>query len=112
MAFLGMDEVGELVRVAYEEHRRVVPDQIPVALLGVELDRESAYVAFGIGGPELAGNGREPQEQGGPGAGLQHLGLGVLRDVAADCQRTVRAQPFACTGRSGMRSRFWCASFS
>src|ERR1700694_2896866 len=90
MALLGMDEVGELVWVAHEEHRRVVADEIPVALLGVELDREAAHVAFGIRGTELAGYGRETQDQGGPGAGLQHLGPGVLRDIAADGQRAVR----------------------
>src|SRR3979411_1920324 len=90
MALLGMNEVRELVWVAHEEHRRVVADEIPVAFLGVELDREAAYVAFGIGGTKLAGNGGETQDQWVLGAGLQHLGLGVLRDIASDRQRAVR----------------------
>jgi hypothetical protein len=48
-----LDEIGELVRVAHEEHRRIVADQIPVAFLGVELDGEAAHVAFGIGCAEI-----------------------------------------------------------
>ena len=47
----GMDQVGELDRVLDEEHRDVVADEIPVALLRVELDREAAYVARRIRRP-------------------------------------------------------------
>ena len=56
MALLGMDEVGELVRVPHEEHRRVVADQIPIAFLGVELDCEATHVAFGIGCARFPGD--------------------------------------------------------
>ena len=45
-ALLGVDEVRELLRVADEEDRRVVADEVVVALLGVELDREAARVAL------------------------------------------------------------------
>ena len=41
----GVDQVGELDRVLDEEHRDVVADEVPVAFLGVELDREAAHVA-------------------------------------------------------------------
>ena len=44
-----MDEVGELDRILDEEHRHVVTDQVEVALLGVELHRETAHVTHGIG---------------------------------------------------------------
>jgi len=44
-----VDEVGELQRVADEEDRGVVPHEVVVALLGVELDREAARVALGVG---------------------------------------------------------------
>ena len=37
VALDGVVQVGELQRVAEEEHRRVVADQVPVAFLGVEL---------------------------------------------------------------------------
>src|SRR6266850_4443373 len=83
-----MDEIGELIRVAHEEHGRVVAHQIPVAFLGIELDRKASHIALGVGSPELAGDGREPQDQGRLGAGLQCLRLGVFRDVAGDRKST------------------------
>ena len=87
MALLRVDEVGELVGVADEEHRRVVADEIPVAFGRVELQSEAAHVALGIGGAELAGDRREARQHVGLGAGLQHLRLRVLGDVAGDRQR-------------------------
>jgi hypothetical protein len=63
-------EVGKLQRVAQEEHRRVVADQIPVAFLGVELDGEAADVALGVGRAALAGHRGEAGEQ-----------LGLLADL-------------------------------
>ena len=41
----GVDEVGELDRVLDEEDRDVVADEVPVALLRVELHGEAAHVA-------------------------------------------------------------------
>ena len=46
--FLRVDEVGKFQRIADEEDRRVVADHIPVAFLGVMLDRKTAEVAIGI----------------------------------------------------------------
>ena len=51
-----MDEVRELDGVADEEHRGVVADEVVVALGGVELQREAARVAPGVGGALLAGD--------------------------------------------------------
>jgi hypothetical protein len=53
-------DVGELHGVADEEHAEVVADEVPVAVLGVELDREPARVAGGLGGVPPADDGREP----------------------------------------------------
>jgi hypothetical protein len=39
MAFLGMDEVGKFQRVAHEEDRRVVSNDVSVVFLGVEAQR-------------------------------------------------------------------------
>ena len=50
----GVDEVGELHRVLDEEDRDVVADQIPVALVGVELHGEAAHVARRVGRAALA----------------------------------------------------------
>ena len=67
-AFLGADEVLELHRVAHEEHRRVVPHHVVVALTGVELQRETPRVAPSIGTAALAGDGRKTH---------QHVRLGA-----------------------------------
>ncbi len=42
---LRVDEIGELDAVADEEHRRVVADEIPVAVFRVVLHREAAGIA-------------------------------------------------------------------
>ncbi len=46
----GVDEVGEFDGVLDEEDGDVVADQVPVAVLGVELDGEAADVAGEISG--------------------------------------------------------------
>ena len=63
VALLRMDEVGELERIAHEEDRRIVADDVPVAFFGIEAQRKAAHVALGIGRAALAGHGREAQEQ-------------------------------------------------
>jgi formylglycine-generating enzyme required for sulfatase activity len=42
-------EIREFQRVAHEEHRGVVANEVPVALLRVELHRKAPDVAFSIG---------------------------------------------------------------
>ena len=107
-------EVGELQRVAQEEDRGVVADQVPVAFLGVELQREAADVALGVGRAALAGHGGEAGE---------HLGLlADLRRRSWPCVYRVMSwvtvkvpkapEPLACMRRSGMTSRSKWASFS
>ena len=102
----GVDEVGELDGVLDEEDRDVVADEIEVALLGVELDREAAHVARRVDRAGAAGDGREPHE---------HLGL-LLRVLqerrprsASDIdlygwKKPCAPEPRAWTMRSGMRS--------
>ena len=58
----GVDDVGELDAVLDEEHRDVVADEVEVALVGVELRREPAGVAHGVGRPARAQHGREADE--------------------------------------------------
>ena len=60
-ALLRVDEVGELDAVADEEHGGVVADEVVVALGRVELQREAAGVAPGVGGALLAGDRGEAQ---------------------------------------------------
>ena len=63
IALLRVDEVGELQRIAEEEHGRVVADHVPVAFFGVELQGEAARIALGVGRALFAADGGEAQEQ-------------------------------------------------
>lgn len=82
VALLGVDEAREEDRVADEEDRRVVADQIPDSVLGVELDGESARVADGVGRAALTPDGREANGDRGALSDLaEHLRSGVLLDV-------------------------------
>jgi hypothetical protein len=61
-------------------------------LLGVELDREAAGVAHGVGRAEFAGDGGEADEQRGAPAALEQLRLCVLADVLGDLEEAMRAR--------------------
>ena len=62
IGLLRVDEVGELDAVADEEDRRVVADQIPVRVFGVELDREAPRITNAVGRAARAGHRREAGE--------------------------------------------------
>jgi hypothetical protein len=78
---LRVDEVGELDGVADEEDAEVVADEVPVAVLGVELHGEAARVTRGLRGVPATGHGREAQRDVGALALLlEELGAGVPAD--------------------------------
>ena len=85
VALDGAVEVRELVGVAYKEDGSIVSDQVPVPLLGVELNSKATDVAFGIGCTALAGDRREAHEDlsllAYPG---EEPGLGEPGDVVGD----------------------------
>ena len=58
----GVDEVRELHRVLDDEHRQVVADQVEVAFLCVELDREATHIARRVHAARATGDGGEPAE--------------------------------------------------
>jgi len=77
-----VNEVRELHGVTHEEDRRVVADEVVVALFGVELDGEAAYVAVRVRVALVGGHCREAHEQRGALADLvEEGGLGPLGDV-------------------------------
>ena len=89
-----VDEVGELDGVLDEEHRDVVADEIPVALLGVELDGEAADVAGQVERALVAGDGREAHEHRGPLAGpLEQVGSGDVGQRLVGLEEAVGAEP-------------------
>lgn len=60
--FHRVHEVGELDAVLNEEHREVVAHQVVIALFGIELGGEAAYVSHGVGRSARAGDRGEPNE--------------------------------------------------
>jgi hypothetical protein len=85
VVLLRVDEVGKLDRVVQEEHRRVVTDEVVVALSGVELDGEAARIASRIRRAARAGHGAEPDQHLGGGTDtVEQLGAGVTRHVVGD----------------------------
>jgi hypothetical protein len=116
VTLLSSDELRELGRVTQEENRGVVlhgsaaatvslsfestcpseiethVDMVPVALLGPELDGETARVACRVGRSTLATDSRETSS----GAGLvsdlaEELGAGEIGDVVGDLKDAVRS---------------------
>ena len=85
-----MDEVLELRGVTHEEHRGVVADQIEVALVGVELQREPSGVANRVRIALFPGHRGEAGEHRGALADLgEKTRLGEPGDVLGDLEESV-----------------------
>ncbi len=88
-------EVREFKRVAEEEHRRVVPNEVPVSLFGVKLDREAADVPLRVGGATFPCYCREAGKEvcllPDPG---EYLRLGIACNVMGNGKRAVGAGAF------------------
>ena len=84
-------QVGKLHRVLDEEDGDVVADEIPVAFIRVELHREAAHVARGIGRAAFAEHGREADEDRRLLAGFaEERGARELRDCLGAFEEAVR----------------------
>jgi hypothetical protein len=74
-----MNEIGKADRVLNEEYRDVVADDVPVALLRIELDREAADIAGKIGRALAAGYRRETAKgRRSLASALEYVGPRVL----------------------------------
>ena len=90
----GVHEVGELDRILDEEDGDVVADDVPVALLGVQLDGEAAYVPGEVEGTLAAGDGGEADERGGLLTGaLEQVGGGEVRQRLVGFEESMCAVP-------------------
>jgi len=70
-----MDDVRELDRILDEKYRDIIADQVPVALLGVELNGKAAYIAGKVRRSLVAGHGRKTDKDWGLLAGaLEQIG--------------------------------------
>ena len=96
IAFDGFIQVGELTRIAQEEHGRVVADHIPVAFFGIEFQRKTTDVAFCIGCAAFACHGGETGEHLSFFADFaKDFGAGVFGDIVRYGKRTERARTFS-----------------
>ena len=86
-----MDEVGKLDRVLDEEDRHVVADEVPVALVGIEFDREAAHVARRVGRAARSGDRRKADEDGRLFRRVvEQLRHGEVGQVLVDLEEAVR----------------------
>jgi len=88
--FVRVHEVGKLDRVADEEDRQVVADQIPVAFLRVELGRETARVARLFRRAPVIHHGGKTHEHRRAGAGLEYGRLAQRGDIGVGLEHTER----------------------
>src|SRR5690606_18891904 len=104
MTFLCMNEIRKLDRVAHEEHRRVVANQIPVAFLSVEFQGKAAHIALSVRSPHLAGNSGKTCQHWRAATRLERLGPGILGNIAGDDQCPIGTPPFGvdCTLRNAL----------
>lgn len=92
VTLLGVDEAREQDRVTDEEDRGVVSHQIPHAILGVELQGETARVTGRIGRTTFTAHRREAHRHRGLLADLlEHLCRAELGDVVRHLKVTERA---------------------
>ena len=94
IAFLRMDKVGKLQRVADKKDRRVITDQVVVAVFSIKLQSKAARVAHGVRGAQLERHGGEAQEHLGALTNLsQKLCFGKTTDVVGNFKISIGTRP-------------------
>ena len=82
-----MDYIGEFHRILDEENGDVVPDDVPVPFLGVELDCEAAHITDGIRASSAAEDCRESHEDGRLARGVcQDWSKSDIRGALVQCE--------------------------
>src|SRR6266446_7046586 len=88
-------EVREAQRIAEEKDWRIVSDDVPIAVLGVELESKPADIALRIGCPAFPSDGRKAREHRRLLANLRkNRCLGVLGDVVSRRESSMRPPAF------------------
>jgi hypothetical protein len=101
LGLASVDNIRELDRVLNEKHRDVVSNNIPVTLLGVELDRKSANITNSIRRSTRSKYSRESEEDGGLTRCVgEDFGTSDIRS------RFKEGELSKCAGASGMYDTF------
>jgi len=83
-------EVREFEWIAQEEDRRVVADEVPVSLLGIELHRKAPNVPLSISGTALASNRGKTREEFGLRSNFgEYFSLGIAGYIVSYCECAV-----------------------
>lgn len=87
----GMNEIGEFQRILDEEDRRVVPDEVKNAFIGIKFGGEAANIAHRIGRAGAALDGREAYEYRRFPRGIaEKIGFRDVAQVAVGLKIAVR----------------------
>jgi hypothetical protein len=90
----GVVKIGKLERIAHEEYRCVVPHEVPVSLLGVELHGKAPNVPLGISSAALAGHRGKAYEEFSLLADFgKDFGSGIAGDVMGDGESAMSTGP-------------------
>src|SRR5258707_4318500 len=88
-------EVREAERIAEEKDWSIVSDDVPISVLGVELESKAADIALRIGCPAFPSDGRKAREHSGLLPNLRkNRCLGVLCDVVSRRESSMRSPSF------------------
>ena len=99
---LRVNKIGKLQRIPDKENRRVIPDQIPVSLVGIEFHGKSPNIPFRIGCTPLSRYRGETHEHVGFLANpCKNTRFGVTGNVICHRERT------KCSAPLGMYDTFW-----
>src|SRR3981189_4001460 len=88
-------EVREAERIAEEKDWSIVSDDVPISLLGIELESKPANIALRIGCPAFPSDARKAREHGRLFSNLRkNRCLGVLADVVSRRESSMRPPAF------------------
>ena len=89
-----MNEIGEFQRILDEEDRRVVPDEVKNAFIGIKFSGEAANIAHRIGRAGAALDGRETDEYRGFPRGIaEKIRFRHVAQAAIGLKIAVRRRP-------------------
>src|ERR1700676_5217568 len=95
VAFDSVVEVREAQRIAEEKDWSIVSDDVPISVLGIELESKPADIALRIGRPAFPSDGRKAREHRRLLSNLrQNRCLGVLGDVVSRGESSMRPPAF------------------
>jgi hypothetical protein len=89
-------------RIPYEEDGRVVLDQVPIALLGAELDGKAARISCMVGRTTLTADSGEPDgDRAFPSLGREYIGKAEVIKRVGRSIVAVRAATFSMNNALG-----------